>query len=801
MSAKPDVEFAIARGWWLIPLHGKIPTKEAKGWREWPSAPTPEQVRRWAERGNVGVCTGTNSGIFVIDVDPGGDAASLNLPETRTAETGRDGARHFYFKMPAGVRLSISAGRLGPNIDTRGDGGYVVLPGSVHPETGKVYRWLNDLEPAELPEHIIACLTRRPVGVGAGPATKGWSAYARTAFDAEVSSVVNAPAHMGNDILNRAAFNLGQLVAGGQLEESAVVEGLLAAATPRRPELEARKTIASGMSKGMAQPRHPRGRPRQNFAPPRRGQAVTVYGRMEIVTPGPHQFNPDEWVPMPPNCGLRRDDYYQVSNHHFVTAVVKALPADVLYSRGEVIGELAGPPGQMEFRQLNVNRSRAIIDEHITLIRWNLSRGKNAEPERVYVPCNEDLAKLVLSSAARCGDIRRLLMLVNYPVFYGPECKPANPGWNAEAGLYYDQPPALQQLIPITDEARIHATLWDLLVDFPFDSSASRQNFFGLMLTPLVRPALRGNVPLHLIDSSIERAGKSKLVEQILGKTVLGRLVPAAQLSDNEEERRKAILSLLLMARTVVHLDNLNTHLDSGALASVITAAGIAGRLLGHSQDVEVTNTMTVVATGNKVRMSSELAKRTVPIMLRPSTDHPELRTDFVHVDLEEYLSEKRLEILGCLIGMVHRWQAAGMPRFTERPMGGFEDWAAVVGGILAYNGFVDWRTSDIRWQQVANTDQVELETFVAEWRARLSTPDEKKPAQWLYDLADEMDLFGKYRRASTEHGRRVSFSANVLSRHVDRPICGLYITNSKYGNAKRWGLSDQRPLPDSVES
>lgn len=784
MAAGPDVEFAIHRGWALIPLHGKIPTREAKGWRTWP-ATSLEQAQRWAAAGNVGVRTGPASGIFVIDVDrgKGADEGPLNLPETLTSETG-GGGRHYVFRNPDGVHLGNTAGRLGPHIDTRGDGGYIVLPGSSHPETGKVYCWLNNLEPAELPEHIIARLTQRPVGVAAPPKR---TSYARAALESEIQAVVNAPAHTGNDVLNIAAFNLGQLVGGGQLDEREVLEALVQASVPRRPEAEARGTILSGMSKGMAQPRRPRGRPASSRVPMQ--SAVTrVKGdeRPLVLIPGPHQ--PEDADPV------------MVGNHDFVASVMKALPPGVLYLRSEVIGELAGPCGQMEFRPMTASRSRAVIDAQAILYRWHLSRGKNSIPERVYVPCTEDMAKVVLKSATSYGEIRGLQMLVNYPIFTSGFMQAA-PGWNAAAGLFYDQPTSLEGLQPITDECEIHRILSDLIVDFPFDSDASRHNYFGLLLTPIVRPALRGQVPLHLIDSSIERAGKSKLVEQVLGRTVLGRSVAASQLSDNEEERKKAILSLLLMGRTVVHLDNINTYLDSGALASLITAPSCSGRVLGHSQDVEAANTLTVVGTGNKVRMSSELAKRTVPIMLRPSTDHPELRTDFVHLDLDAYLADNRVRILGALVGMVERWRRAGCPRFTDRPMGGFEDWAGCVGGILAYNGFIQWRVSDKRWQAQANTEQTELETFITAWKAKLDHPDDTKPAKWLYDLAEELELFGKFRRAPSEQGRLVSFSTNVLSRHVDRPICGFFITTSKYGNATRWGLSDHpQPVP-SVES
>ena len=59
--------------------------------------------------------------------------------------------------------------------------------------------------------------------------------------------------------------------------------------------------------------------------------------------------------------------------------------------------------------------------------------------------------------------------------------------------------------------------LEDLVADFPFADAASRQNLFGLLLTPIVRPALDGNVPVHLAEAALERTGKTKLLEHVVG--------------------------------------------------------------------------------------------------------------------------------------------------------------------------------------------------------------------------------------------------------------------------------------------
>jgi hypothetical protein len=80
--------------------------------------------------------------------------------------------------------------------------------------------------------------------------------YALAAMAAECEAVASAAEGQRNDQLNRAAFALGQLVAGGVLERDEVEEQLLAAALHcGLPESEASRTIASGLGVGLQQPR------------------------------------------------------------------------------------------------------------------------------------------------------------------------------------------------------------------------------------------------------------------------------------------------------------------------------------------------------------------------------------------------------------------------------------------------------------------------------------------------------------------------------------------------------------------
>jgi len=274
------------RGWAVLPCHHlspggcscanadcASPAKHPRTRRGLHDATTdPRTVKHWWRRwpdANVGLRTGAVSGLVVLDIDPGhGGEATLAelvdayeaLPPTLEVRTG--GGRHLYFTHP-GVRVANSAGGLGPGLDVRGDGGYILAPPSRH-ASGGTYRRLTQGPPAALPGWLQALMTRRrgeataAVTIVAEVDRSRASAWARAALVAEATRVRRAGVGTRNHTLNRAAFALGQIVAGGHLD-AADASGFLcdAALAAGLGEAEAHSTIASGLSAGAACPRHP----------------------------------------------------------------------------------------------------------------------------------------------------------------------------------------------------------------------------------------------------------------------------------------------------------------------------------------------------------------------------------------------------------------------------------------------------------------------------------------------------------------------------------------------------------------
>ncbi len=130
------------------PGDGKVPTI---AWKEYQTQRhTDGMLRAWFPPGarmNLAVITGAVSDVVVIDAD---DSAALrwctrHLPytpwQTRTARGFHLWYRHSGVPVPNRARLETQDRQLA--IDVRGDGGYVIAPGSLH-ASGAVYEYAGD---------------------------------------------------------------------------------------------------------------------------------------------------------------------------------------------------------------------------------------------------------------------------------------------------------------------------------------------------------------------------------------------------------------------------------------------------------------------------------------------------------------------------------------------------------------------------------------------------------------------------------------------------------------------------------
>jgi DNA polymerase-1 len=463
--------------------------------------------------------------------------------------------------------------------------------------------------------------------------------------------------------------------------------------------------------------------------------------------------------------------------------VLRKLPEEALYRRDLLLGEIIGSAGKREWTEVSADRIRLLVDSHVKLAKWVTTRN-NKQHVLVYRACNRDQAGLVVAAAQSAPSVRDLHLMVSYPI-YGPGFARIQPGWND--GLYYDEPEDLRDLGARTDCELIRNVLHDLVVDFPFKTQADRENFFGLLLTPIIAPAIEGNRPMHLLNSPLERTGKSKLVNEVMGGIIAGKDTPSMQITEREEEREKRILAVLLQGETLMHLDNLPPYVDSPALASLLTTKDFQGRVLGISRNVSLPNNLTIIGTGNNVQASGEIAKRIVPIMIEPTSANPEARTDFQHPDIRAYVRQQRRTVLECLLGMVANWLASGRPRHANR-LGGFENWSEIIGGILQSNGLRQWRTNEAEWRERANPGGSEMDAFVRAWHTAYGS--QEVVPQVLRELARQCNVFGQVFAKRSDPAVNVAFG-RMLSRHIDTPVASWHIRRTGASNHACYHLEE----------
>jgi hypothetical protein len=268
------VSASVGLGFAIIPVEqgGKKPAISG-----WPKRATKDRkvARRYFARHpdmNYGIVTGGASRIFVIDVDgiegnvrlAGQEALHGKLPRTVKVKTPH--GEHYYFRTGDAV-IPNSVGKITTGIDIRGDGGYVVGPGSR--TLDGVYAFARgcgpqDLPIAEPPRWLFARLQEKGHEVSSEPRLTAQiplqlrrraHQWAEVGFARELERLAKAPVHQRNNTLNLCVFRAGQLAARGLIDHAkAKSEPARIAKSIGLGEAEIERTVESGFRAGLNSP-------------------------------------------------------------------------------------------------------------------------------------------------------------------------------------------------------------------------------------------------------------------------------------------------------------------------------------------------------------------------------------------------------------------------------------------------------------------------------------------------------------------------------------------------------------------
>ncbi len=278
--------------------------------------------------------------------------------------------------------------------------------------------------------------------------------------------------------------------------------------------------------------------------------------------------------------------------------------------------------------------------------------------------------------------------IVEFPVFRPDGTLIDTPGYDALTRLVYTPVPHLKvPTVPEqpTDEDIVSALalIDEVMGEFPYENDASYANAVGLLLTPLIRQAINGHVPLALIDATRPGTGKSLLAETV-AMIATGRKAAMMAAPYDDDEWRKRIASTLAEGATIITIDNIKAKIQAASLDAALTSSIIKERILGQSKNGVYAQRATWMATGNNIQIGGDLPRRSYWIRMDAHDDKPWMRSGFKH-DLEAWVPEHRGDIIAALLTLARAWFAAGRPVGKKRRMGSFQPWVDTIGGILDY--------------------------------------------------------------------------------------------------------------------
>jgi hypothetical protein len=339
---------------------------------------------------------------------------------------------------------------------------------------------------------------------------------------------------------------------------------------------------------------------------------------------------------------------------------------------------------------------------------------KPSSPGRPVFP--KSLSEMALSYLDRAPNLRNLRGVTHVPMPRADGTLITEPGFDRESGYLYlptlEVPPIPEQ---VTGEPVAWATryLEYLVAEFRWAGEHDKANFFGMLLTPLLRLLTPPPYKFGIIGAHQPGSGKSLLSSIIT--TVHGGVFRAEMPSDGAELEKLLLSILLTTTAPVVLFDNLSGTVRSSHLAGLLTSADYSGRVLGATHNASVPNNRLWIGNGNNVALGGDMPRRTLWSMIDPGIPDPHLKT--FALNIPEFLRTERNNVLRALLIWIEHWRSVGgvVPSIAGDS---YSVWVATVREILSAAGVSGVFDHTESVQQVSGTDDdgwAELVQFVHE--------------------------------------------------------------------------------------
>ena len=403
-----------------------------------------------------------------------------------------------------------------------------------------------------------------------------------------------------------------------------------------------------------------------------------------------------------------------VTDGAFQELVLTNEPPDIFVRHGRLVRVRSDEKHRPFVEDLSENRLR----HHLARVAEFVRETANGKRTPVHPPLAVVGDVLALPS---WPGLPALEALTEVPILRADGTVLDVPGYDAATALVYCPAPGLMlppiPAAPRREDARgaIEAVA-DLFVDMPFTSRADFANLLALLITPIVRPAITGQVPLALVDKP-KRGTGATLCVQVVAAIAFGSVTELTTAPHDDEEWRKKITAALVAGSTFLWFDKIDHKLTSPSLAAALTTPEWRDRILGKSEMTRpLPQRATWVATGNNLQLGGDLGRRSYRIRLDAGVARPWQRDGFQHPHLLRHVLRHRGELLAAILTAARAWFAADCPPADVPRLGSFEEWTRTVGGILAFAGVPGFLENLNELYDEVDEDEQAWGAFLAVW-------------------------------------------------------------------------------------
>jgi hypothetical protein len=515
--------------------------------------------------------------------------------------------------------------------------------------------------------------------------------YAEAALKSEIELLRNAEEGNRNNQLNDSAFKLAQLAEAGLLDNKATAKALYA--TAKSIGLDHREIIATIKSAWMAGIRNPRKVPNAS----------------------------KEWQSIPSSQSeLGVLNSIDVDDRLLQEIAEEALWALINHNRPPRIFSRAGSLVRLHKNEILVIEPLSVDALKNALARaagFNKKQGK----ESINVSPPNEVVRDILAMDDWPG-IPEIKRIIEIPVIRPDGSILSQAGYDESTNIYLDPVIDLKRLvIPeiLSQKDAVESAqfiLNEIFADFPFDNNASRANTLALLLSVVVRPMIKSNIPLFILEKPQAGTGAS-LIADIISTITTGKPASMWGMPETDDEWRKAITSALVDGSPLIVIDNVVGQLKSASLTRALTSKIWRDRQLGKNKMLDLPQEAVWIATGNNIQIGGDIARRTVRVRLDAACARPWMRTGFKHPDLLDWIKDNHGLIISRLLIISRAWVLAGKPPGNVR-LGSFSEWAKVISGILEFAGVKDFMGNASELYDDMDTDVQQWDAFLEEWAA-----------------------------------------------------------------------------------